>query len=426
MDAGYLSRYRSSYSLFYEGCLEKGRFRNRYVAEGTSLGTGIVIEGIGPVISFSNFDTLGIGASAEAKEAAMRNLSVYGFGFSNSRMALDSDAHVRLERVIRQFKRAEACVGVVGGYAANEMLLSLLLARKVKTFGGGRLRIASDALVCVDEFSHASIQNAVGVYRNDPKVIIRPFRHADYVQLEELLAPTADRDDFDRFIVVDSLFSVNGDFADVKRLHALARQYRAFLVIDNAHSDGGYGPQGRGVVEDAGICDPEDLGCIFQSGTFSKTLAGAVGGYVTIFSELADLARASDQRAVFSAGLPSFLVATYADLVEMIQGPLGDERRTRLARNSAFLREALKEKGFDTMESASHIIPVVTGDEGRRCYAIQDYLLRDRRQFYTAMKWPSVPKRRDLIRIVVSALHTDSHLEQVVGAFVGAREKFRF
>jgi 8-amino-7-oxononanoate synthase len=248
------------------------------------------------------------------------------------------------------------------------------------------------------------------------------YRHLDYGHLEELLA-AIESEDVDRFIVTDGLFSAHGDFADIRRLLGLAEKHDAFLLIDGAHSDGVYGQEGRGVVEEAGIA-VEDLHRIFQSGTLSKAFGG-MGGYLTAFPALAELARNSQWGYIFSAGMPMFQAAMYRKTLQMIRGEEGERRRARLRQGSAYLRETLRSEGFGIFGTSSHVIPVLVGGDALSL-EVQQYLVREHGVLCAAFREPAVPRGEAIIRIALSAGHSDAQIEQLLVALRSARDRFRF
>ena len=422
----YFYHFSQPFNDFARKCRAECVYNDPFTVQDTALGTNVRILGKpGTITSFISLDYLGLGHLPDLVERCAENVRKYGTGFASSRTVMDSCSHQNLERALSDFKRSEGCVLANTGYGANVMLAFLLFGPM--SVLGKRFQVKRNAVVCVDALSHASLHDALTTLKSKSGgvsgVEVKKYAHLDYAALSELLEGTQS-EDVDRFIVSDSLFSMNGDFADVNKLFALAKQYQAFLVLDNAHSDGVYGSEGRGCVEAAGICNPDDLKFIFQSGTLSKAFAG-IGGYITLFPSLAELARFSQWSYIFSVALPTFLVATYQQSLDIVRGEVGDNRRKSLQMNAAQARKQLQAEGFNIFDSSSHIIPVVIGD-GPKCLRVQGYLVDEHNLLLGAIRYPAVARNKALLRLSLSSLHTDSNLEQLLHGLKRAREKFKF
>ncbi len=423
----YVERFREAYREFAEECRKESVYGDLFVIDGHPLGTLVRLAGVDvPVASFMSLEYLGIGNEPEIIEAGTESLRRYGSGFASSRTTIDSSSHLAFEAALADFKRAEACVLTNTGYDASHMLLMLSAGpmQALRKRFSGKQR----TFVCMDELSHASLQDAFLRLKQGRRDIslgarYRKYRHLDYAMLCEMLESAPD-DDLDRFIVTDTLFSIHGDTVDVKRLLDIAKRYRAFLLLDGAHSDGVYGPEGRGMVEEAGIRDANDLSRITQSGTLSKAFAG-MGGYVTSFPALAELARNSQWKYIFSAGMPMFQAAMYRKTLEVIRGPKGEDRRRRLDELSFAFRQTLAADDFCIFGSTSHVVPVLIGEESL-CLEVQDYLVREHASLCGAIRFPAVPENEAVLRIALSAVHTDAQIERLVFGLRRAREKYRF
>lgn len=422
----HLSLLVSEYVDFAKQCREEGVYSDLFVIEEALPGMRVRLSGLpGEIVTFMSLEYLGIAHLPEIIEAGVGYLRQFGSGFASSRTTIDSAMHLGLEADLADFKRAEACVLTNRGYDASHMLVSLHAAplRALRK----RFPRKRPAAVFMDEFSHASLQDAFAslrgseVRQGDGKTVNKRYRHADYGELEELLASASE--EADRFIVTDGLFSAHGDFADLPELLAIAKRQRACLLVDGAHSDGVYGEEGRGAVEAAGIFG-DDLRFIRQSGTLSKAFAG-MGGYVTVDRALAELARNSQWNYIFSAGMPMFQAAMYQKTLQVIRGEIGEARRRRLRESSVRLRDTLRSAGFDTCGSSSHVIPVLVGDDAR-CLEVQRYLVREHGVLCAAFREPAVPKGEAIIRIALSAGHSDAQIEQLVAGLLATRDRFLF
>jgi 7-keto-8-aminopelargonate synthetase-like enzyme len=214
-----------------------------------------------------------------------------------------------------------------------------------------------------------------------------------------------------------------GDKADILKLYELAKKYGALIYLDNAHSDWVYGEQGCGYLhmEDTILLDKK---IFIQTGTLSKAVSG-LGGFITLPEALCELARFSQWSYIFSVGLPTFLVATMIDIIGIIRGPEGDRRRKLLHQNSAELLKLLKESGFDTQDSCSHIIPVVIG-KGPKCLQVQEYLLTKHHILPGAVRFPAVKRNKAILRLPVSSDHSSEDADNLVRSLEDARDAFDF
>jgi 7-keto-8-aminopelargonate synthetase-like enzyme len=425
-DKKYHSLLVSNFNEFARSCREEEVYGDLFIIGESFSGMKVRLRGVdGEVTSFMSLEYLDIAHLSEIAEAGVEGLRRFGSGFASSRTTIDSVAHREFEVDLADFKRAESCILTNRGYDASFMLVNLL-AGPLKALSR-RFSAKRKAVVFMDELSHASLQDAFlslrgSQKRESGKMMNEKYRHLDYGQLEELLAATAD-EDIDRFIVTDGLFSAHGDFVDIRELLCIANRQRAFLLIDGAHSDGVYGPEGRGVVEAAGITG-EDLQHIFQSGTLSKAFGG-MGGYLTAFPSMAELARNSQWNYIFSAGMPMFQAALYRKTLEVIRGEIGEARRKRLEETSRDVRDILRADGFDIFQTTSHIVPVRIGEDALSL-EVQRYLVREHGVLCAAFREPAVPRGEAIIRIALSAGHSDTQIERLLSGLRAAREKFRF
>lgn len=422
-DDRHLSLLSSEFGDFARACRAERVYGDLFVIREAYPGMRVRLDGTyGVVTSFMSLEYLDIAHLLEIVEAGKEYLSRFGTGFASSRTTIDSMSHRCLEEDLADFKRAESCILTNRGYDASHMLVSLH-AGPIRALRKRFLRKRRTA-VFMDELSHASLQDAFMSLRGSEegsRQANRKYRHADYGHLEELLAATDD--ETDRFIVTDGLFSAHGDFADIPELLSIAKRHRAFLLVDGAHSDGVYGPEGRGVVEAAGIVG-DDLRFIRQSGTLSKAFAG-MGGYVTVDQPLSELARNSQWSYIFSAGMPMFQAALYRKTLQVIRSEIGEARRRRLEWSSCCLRETLRSAGFETCGSVSHVIPVLIGEDAL-ALDVQRYLVEEHSVLCAAFREPAVPRGEAIIRIALSAGHSDAQIEQLIEGLFRARDRFRF
>lgn len=422
MGAEFMDRFVGAFRTFQQAVRAAGMYKDAVSAAGDSAGPEVMVEGLGKVLSFHSLGYLGITDCPELKRAMTYNVDRYSPGSMSSRTVMDYDPLRILEQELANFKQAESCLLLNTGYAAGAYLTELVVGDFMA--GYDRMPGKPRSLVFMDDRTHISIQEELMVVRRRDKVRFRKYGHLDYGMLEEQLEQAKDEDGV-RFIFTDSIFSMNGSIVDARELLRIAKKYEAFVVMDNAHSDGCYGDRGCGILDAQGIKDPEDLKYFqFQTGTMSKAF-GLLGGYVTLPYCMSDLARVSCKKYVFSVAASPLYAANASAALRLVRGFEGDSRRGKLHRIAKIARRSLQENGFNTLNSDSHIVPAVIGEE-QKCLAAQDYILDKHRIFIGAIRFPAVEANGALLRTSLTALHTDEHVERLLLALRDARDKFKF
>jgi 8-amino-7-oxononanoate synthase len=332
---------------------------------------------------------LGLTNHPEVKEAASLALALYGTGCAGSRLLNGTlDIHVQLEERLAEFLQREAALTFSTGFQVNLGVLSCLLER-------------SD-IALLDALDHACIIDGcrLGFGRT------HKFRHNDMDDLEKKLAHApADKG---KLIVVDGVFSMEGDLAPLPRLVELKNRYGARLMVDDAHGLGVFGENGRGTPEHFGVEDEVDL----LMGTFSKSLA-TVGGFVAADRYVIDYVRHMARSEIFSAAPPPASVAAAMKALEIVERE--PERRKHLWENTEYMQRELTRLGFDTGESASPVIPIVIGTD-MDAFAVALELEREG-VFVNPVVTPAVPPGRSMIRTSYMATHTREHLDRALEAF---------
>jgi 8-amino-7-oxononanoate synthase len=331
---------------------------------------------------------LGLTSHPEVKEAAALALALYGSGCAGSRLLNGTlDLHVALEEKLAQFTRREAALVFSTGFQVNLGVLSCLLTRK--------------DVAILDALDHACIID--GCRLGFGKTY--KYRHNDMDHLESKLRAVSD--DRGKLIVVDGVFSMEGDLADLPRVSELAKRYGARLMVDDAHGLGVFGQHGRGMPEHFDLEEDVDL----LMGTFSKSLA-TVGGFVAGSAEVVDYIRHQARSAIFSAAPPPASVASALKALEIVERE--PERRKHLWDITATMRRELRTLGFDTGESASPVIPIVVGPD------MQAFRMTVRLQeegvFVNPVVSPAVPEGRAMIRTSYMATHKGEHLDLALSA----------
>ena len=348
----------------------------------------VTIDGRRVVMLGSN-NYLGLANHPEVKQAAIRAIERYGTGCAGSRLLNGTlDLHVELEDRLAAFMQREAALTFATGFQVNLGVLSCLLGRQDVVF--------------LDSLDHACIID--GARLGFAKMV--KFKHNDMKDLERKLALTPD--DVGKLIVVDGVFSMEGDVCKLPDLVRLKRQYGARLMVDDAHGLGVLGEHGRGTAEHFGLDTEVDL----VMGTFSKSLAAA-GGFIAGDRYIVDFIRHHARAQIFSAAPPPALAAAVlAALDIVIREP---ERRAQLWENTRYMQHELESLGFDTAGSETPVIPMVVGDD-RTVFSMVSRLHEDG-VFVNPVITPAVPPGRALLRTSYMATHRHQHLDRALAAF---------
>lgn len=340
------------------------------------------------VVMLGSNNYLGLTNHPEIKEAAELALRKYGSGTAGSRFLNGTlDIHVNLEEKLAAFMGREDALCFSTGFTVNLGVISSLIGRR-------------DVAV-LDSLDHACILD--GARLSLGKVL--KYAHNDMDALEERLRSI--NDDSGAMIVVDGVFSMEGDVVNLPKIVELKKRFNTRLMVDDAHGIGVMGDHGRGTAEHFGLEDDVDL----VMGTFSKSLAG-VGGFVAGDAEVVDWIKHKARPLMFSASPPPASVASVAKALEvMIREP---ERRERLWEITRYMKRAFIDLGFDTGESDSPVIPLVVGED------VTSFVMTKRLQeegvFVNPVVSPAVPPGRAMIRTSYMATHTQDHLDRALEA----------
>lgn len=370
-------------------------------------------------LSFGSLNILGFAGEEIVLQELIKNVHKYGAGCPSTFSLLQTKTHIDLEEKLREFKREPVFI-LNTGFIASESAVEIFCENTVALGVPVAREYRQKAMIFYDEFSHNSLQGPIKshdgpTFKHD---------HLDYQQLEDLMEKHA-KDFQGRILIVgDALYSMNGTFADGSALIRLAKKYNAIVILDGAHSDGVYGAQGRGVLEMQGV-PLEDYSYVVQTGVLSKAVS-SIGGYITLPRATGELMKIANRRIMFTVGRPTCLEATDIFVVDLVMGQIGDKRRRHVAQLSGLLRSELVRYEFDTLNSESHIVPVIVGDE-KDCYALKAHLFENDSLFVNAIPRGVVSKGNALLRISVCAFHTREHIERLVAALVRARDNgFKF
>lgn len=336
-------------------------------------------------IDLASNDYLQLTRHPHLVEAVRRAATELGVGSASSRLVSGTtEAHGQLEARFASFKNAEAALVFPAGYMANLAVLTALTD--------------SQDLIALDRLSHASLIDAARLARESNGASFRTYRHGDIEHLRERLSThRASHPHAIAFIVTDSVFSMDGDIADIESLRACADEFDAVLVIDEAHGTGVLGPNGEGV-------DYQHRADITIS-TASKALGG-LGGMVTADQPIID-ALVNEARAfVYSTAVPPTQVAAINAALDVVRDE--PERRERLCKVVMHLRTQLQGVGVNVGDDPTPIIPIVVGDADT-ALALSQKLL-DAGFIAPAIRPPTVPKGKSRVRL---SLHCDVSIEDV-------------
>ncbi|MBM4145402.1 MAG: pyridoxal phosphate-dependent aminotransferase family protein [Nitrospira sp.] len=347
----------------------------------------IIMDGRKMIMVGSN-NYLGLTNHPKVKEAAIEAIRKYGTGCAGSRFLNGTlDIHVQLEEKLAGFMRKESALVFSTGFQVNLGVISALVGK--------------DDIVIIDKMDHASIIDGCRLSFGD----IKKFRHNDMADLERVLKEYEDKD---KLIVVDGVFSMEGDIANLPDIVALAKKYDARLMVDDAHGIGVLGKTGRGTAEHFGLEDEVDL----IMGTYSKSLA-SIGGFISGSAEVIHFIKHLARSLVFSASPPPASVASVSVAIDIIENE--PERRDQLWKNTRKMLNSFKQIGLQTGRSETPIIPVIVGDDEKAF--LMAMMLQDEGIFANVAVTPAVPNGMALIRTSYMATHTDEQLDKVLKAF---------
>lgn len=370
----------------------RGRFRAPPTIEGAAGVQGRV-EGRSATLFCSN-DYLGLRADPRVIEAAASAARSWGAGSGSSRLIAGSlPVHRQLEELLADWMRTSAALVCSSGYQANLAVLQGL--------AGSQDRILSDSL------NHASIIDGCRLSRAEVEVL----PHGSLAALESaLVAPT----EGERFVVIEGLYSMDGDRAPVVPWAARIAEHGAHLLIDEAHAVGVMGPEGRGVCAEA---DPV-LEPLARVGTFGKAL-GSHGAFVACSKATRELLVNSGRTYIFTTGLPPASAGAALESIKIIRSDEGAELRGRLARLARRLRAGIAGLDLQVLGDAdAPIVPVVVGEE-ERAMALYRALLEEG-VYAMAIRPPTVAPGTCRLRFTVSALHDDSMIDEALRAVEAA------
>lgn len=341
------------------------------------------MEGHRTIMLGSN-NYLGLTNHPKVKEAAIKAIEKYGTGCSGSRFLNGTlDLHLKLEEELAQFLNKERVMTFSTGFQSNLGIISAIVGR-------------NDYIIC-DKENHASIYD--GCKLSYGKML--RYNHDDMEDLERKLQAVPKESG--ALIVTDGVFSMSGDIANLPVIVDLAKKYGARVMVDDAHGLGVIGKGGRGTASYYGLEDEVDI----YMGTFSKSLA-SLGGYMAASKDVVEYVKHTSRPYIFSASITPASVASANAALDILKAE--PERVENLNNISSYMRQKLKEKNIDIIESKTPIIPIYTYQDDKTFIACK--LLLERGVYVNPVVSPATPVGQSLLRTSYTANHTKGIIDE--------------
>ena len=353
----------------------------------SAQGPEVIMNGKKLIMIGSN-NYLGLTNHPKVKEAAINAIKKYGTGCAGSRFLNGTlDIHIELEEKLAKFMRKESALIFSTGFQVNLGVISSLIGK--------------DDVVIIDKMDHASIVDGCRLSFGE----VKRYKHNDIEDLERVLKECNGKP---KLVIVDGVFSMEGDIAKLPEVVKLCKKYGARLMVDDAHGIGVLGQTGRGTSEHFGVEEDIDL----VMGTYSKSLA-SIGGFIAGARDVINYIKHFGRAFIFSASPPPASVAAVSAAIDIIENE--PERREQLWRNTNKMLKSFRELGFDIGVAETPIIPVIVGEDELAFKFVM--ILQEEGIFANVAVSPAVPPGKALIRTSYMATHTDEHLDRVLEAF---------
>jgi 5-aminolevulinate synthase len=334
-----------------------------------------------------------MGQNSRAINSAQQALNKYGVGSGGTRnISGTSQLLIDLEQKTAQLHDKESACVFASGYVANDASIQALV------------KIIPDLIIFSDQKNHASIIS--GIKNSNAKKHV--FRHNDMVDLENLLQqyPLAQN----KLIIFESVYSMDGDFAEIDKIIALAEKYQAMTYIDEVHGVGLYGKNGGGLSEQFNLAQKID----FIEGTYAKAF-GAIGGYLAGNKIAIDAIRSLASGFIFTTALPPAIISAIITNVDHLKN--SSVEREKMHNNVQYLKNSLKANNIAIVNNQSHIISIKIGD-ALKAQKISQRLLNDFNFYLQHINYPTVARGDERLRITVSSEHNSIMIDNLVKALV--------
>jgi 8-amino-7-oxononanoate synthase len=367
---------------------KNGKIRSLYDIQSNE--TPFVTVGGQKLLNLCSNDYLALSTHSEIVKSSGKYLNKYGAGSRASRLLSGTYSyHTNLEKALANWLNRESVLLFNSGFQLNSTLISAISKKSTNLY--------------FDKRNHNSL--VTGALSSEAKLF--RYRHLDYSHLEEILELNA-RNAVDNIIVSESVFSMDGDIANIDELARLAKKYNAFLIIDEAHAIGVFGESG------SGLCfDNEDVDIVI--GTFGKSF-GSFGAFIACKSRLKEFLINFCNGFIYSTALPPSVIGSVTAALELM--PLIKDNRDYLLEMSTWFRNELSSRSLDVSGSSSHIIPIVSGSE-ESALSLANYLL-ERGFLCLAIRPPTVEPGRSRIRLTLNSSITREQLN----GFIEVMQKY--
>ncbi len=336
------------------------------------------------MLNLCSNDYLGLSMHLLLQERSFQFIQKYGSGATASRLICGNyDFYEQVESKLAQLKQVEAALVMSSGFQANISVIPALADSK--------------SLILSDQLNHNSLIMGCRLARCK----VRVYRHNDLIRLEQMLFENADKGFSRIFIVTESVFSMDGDMADMEALVTLAKKFNAVLIVDEAHATGVFGHQGMGLT-----CG-HDIDLVI--GTFGKA-GGSFGAYLACSKKLREYMINCCSGLIYTTALPPSVLGAVDAALDLI--PTMEAERKSLHANAQYLRQALHDMGWQTGQSSTQIIPAMVGKEADALELSR--WLEHNGIMVSAIRPPTVPEGASRIRISLSALHTRQHIDRLI------------
>ncbi|MEO6260502.1 MAG: glycine C-acetyltransferase [Thermoanaerobaculia bacterium] len=359
-------------------------------------GAVVQIEGRGEIIMLTSNNYLGLANHPAIVEAAEKGERDYGYGLASVRFICGTQViHQQLEERLSRFFGTEDTILYGSCWNANEGLFQTVAQEQ-------------DAIIS-DELNHASIIDGIRL----AKARKERFKNRDMADLRRALEAT--KDARNKLVMTDGVFSMEGSLAPLPEMVALAREYEAFLVVDESHGTGVLGETGRGTAEELGVFGQIDA----YTSTLGKALGGSHGGFTTGPRVLVEYLRQKSRPYLFSNTLPPAVVMASIAALDLMEKD--SSLVARLRENTTYFRQQLTAKQVNVREGIHPIVPILIGDTAKAIAMSKDLL--DRGVYVSGFGFPVVPQGKARLRCQISAAHTREHLDAAIAAIVAVADK---